>query len=199
MKIAILGGSFDPPHLGHLFIALQVRELLQMDEVWLMPAYHHPFQRDLSDVAHRMAMTKLLQTETMKISDYEIKHNPTSYTIDTLNGLKESHPNNEFFWITGSDQLQHFQKYKQWQDIISKHNLIIFPREWMLPQLAEEVKNKLVLKTIPQNVIVLSEKNLILTNISSTKIRERVKANLSIQPFVSEQVAEYIKKEKLYI
>ncbi len=198
MKIAILGGSFDPPHLGHLFIAQQVLELLQMDEVWLMPVYHHPFQRNLSDVKHRLAMTKLLQTKAIKISDYEIRHNPTSYTIDTLNGLKKINADNEYFWITGSDQLEHFQKYKEWQQIITKHNLIIFPREWMLPQLDEEVKNKLMLKTIPQNVIVLTEKILFLTNISSTKIRERVKANLSIQPFVSEQVEEYIVKNNLY-
>lgn len=198
MKIAILGGSFDPPHLGHLSIALQVQEILQMDQVWLLPAYHHPFSRNLSDVASRFTMTSFLETERIKVSDYEIKHNPTSYTIDTLNGLKQQRPDDEFYWITGSDQLSHFQKYKDWKDILSKHNLIIFPREWMLKHLEEEVKEKLLLKTIPENVIVLQSKELILTNISSTIIRERVKSKLPIHYFVHNKVAEYIVKNKLY-
>jgi nicotinate-nucleotide adenylyltransferase len=198
MKIAILGGSFDPPHLGHLAIALQVKELVNIDEVWLMPAYHHPFNRKLSPVETRYTMTSFLETDNIRVSDYEIKHNPTSYTIDTLNGLKQQRPDDEFFWITGSDQLAQFQKYKNWKDILAKHNLIIFPREWMLDQLEAQVKEKLLLKTIPENVIVLQTKELILTNISSTKIRERVKSNLPIHYFVRNKVAAYISANKLY-
>ncbi len=198
MKIAILGGSFDPPHLGHFFIAQQVQELLKMDQVWLMPAYHHPFNRNLSDISHRVAMTRLLETDHIKLSAYEQKHNPTSFTIDTLNGLKSDYPENDYYWITGSDQLEHFQKYKDWQEIIKKHNLIIFPREWMLPHLKETVKEKLMLKTIPENVIVLQSDDLFLTNISSTKIRERVKNNASIKFFVPVGVEDYIRENKLY-
>lgn len=198
MKIAILGGSFDPPHLGHFSIALQVQELLDMDQVWLLPAHNHPFQRDLSPVEKRYTMTSFLETDKIKVSDYEMKHNPKSYTIDTLNGLKQTHPDDEFYWITGSDQLEHFQKYKNWQDIINKHNVIIFPREWMLPQLNDIVKEKLMLKTIPENVIVLQTKHLILTNISSTKIRERVKKGLPIHYFVPTKVAEFIKENNVY-
>lgn len=198
MKIAILGGSFDPPHLGHFSIALQVQELLNMDKVWLMPAHQHPFARNLSSVETRYKMVSFMETDKIKVSDYEIHHNPTSFTIDTLNGLKKLHPNDEFYWITGSDQLEHFQKYKDWQDIISKHNLIIFPREWMLPHLKDIVKEKLLLKTILKNVIVLQSESLILSNISSTKIRERVRNNLPIHYFVPEKVAEYIKEKNLY-
>lgn len=198
MKIAVLGGSFDPPHLGHFSIALQVQELLTMDEVWLMPAHHHPFERDLSPVDIRQTMTSFLKTEKIKVSDYEIARDKTSFTIDTLNGLKKLHPDDEFYWITGSDQLEYFQKYKDWQDILSKHNLIIFPREWMLPQLTDIVKEKLMLKTIPENVIVLQSESLILSNISSTKIRERIKNGKPIQYFVPEKVAEYINKNSLY-
>lgn len=198
MKIAILGGSFDPPHLGHLSIALQVQELLDMDQVWLMPASHHPFNRDLSPIETRYTMTSFLEADKIKVSDYEIQYNPTSFTIDTLNGLKATRPDDDFYWITGSDQLVHFQKYKDWGEIVSKHNLIIFPREWILPKIDEEVMEKLQLKTIPENVIVLQTKHLILTNISSTKIRERVKNQLPVHYFVPEKVAAFIKKEKLY-
>jgi nicotinate-nucleotide adenylyltransferase len=199
MKIAVLGGSFDPPHLGHFSIALQVQELLQMDQVWLLPAHNHPFDRDLSPVETRYTMTSFLNTDKIKVSDYEIKHNPTSYTIDTLNGLKEQHPDDNFYWITGSDQLEHFQKYKDWQEIITKHNLIIFPREWILPRFNEIVKEKLMLKTVPENVIVLQSEHLILSNISSTKIRERVRKGMPIKYFVNEKVADYIQKHNLYV
>lgn len=198
MKIALLGGSFDPPHLGHFYIALQVFEQLSMDEVWFIPAYHHPFERNLTPSDIRMEMLRTFETQNLKVSDFEIKHNHSSYTIDTLNKLKEMHPEHTFYWITGSDQLEHFQKYKDWQDIINKHNLIIFPREWMLPHLAETVKSKLALRTIPENVIVLHEKSLILTNISSTKIRERIKNHLPVHYFLPRGVEEIIKKYNLY-
>lgn len=199
MKIAVLGGSFDPPHLGHVFIAQQVKELLQLDQVWLMPAHHHPFNRKLSPVEMRFAMTKLLENDSIKVSDFEIKHNPSSFTVDTLKALESQNPDDTFYWVTGSDQLEHFQKYKGWQEIISQHNLIIFPREWILPEFEERVKKALLLKTIPTNVIVLHDKNLVLTNISSTRIRERVKAGLSIDLFVTKEVGEYIKKQHLYL
>lgn len=198
MKIAILGGSFDPPHLGHVMIATQVKELLNLDQVWMMPAFQHPFNKQLSPVETRYAMTKLLENESIKVSDYEIKHNRTSYTIDTLNALQKHYPNDTFYWITGSDQLQDFRKYKDWEEIVQKHNLIFFPREWILPEFEERVKEALLLKSIPRNVIVLHNKNLVLTNISSTRIRERVKAGLSIDLYVTKAVGEFIRKNKLY-
>jgi nicotinate-nucleotide adenylyltransferase len=199
MKIAILGGSFDPPHLGHIFIARQVKELLQLDQVWLMPAHHHPFGRKQNSVETRFAMTQLLDGDEVKVSDFEIKHNPSSFTVDTLRALEKERPDDTFYWITGSDQLEFFQKYKDWQEIVTKHNLVIFPREWILPEFEERVKASLLLKTIPSNVIVLHDKNLVLTNISSTRIRERVKAGLSIDLYVTKSVAEYIKANKLYV
>ena len=198
MNIAILGGSFDPPHVGHYLIAQQVRDLLHMDQVWLMPAFQHPFQKKLSLTGHRLAMTKLLENETIKASDFEIKHNKTSYTIDTLKALEEQYPNDTFYWVTGSDQLESFQKYKDWRQIVAKHNLIIFPREWILPFFEDRVKEKLQLQSIPKNVIVLQNDELLLTNISSTGIRRRVQNSLPITYLVPAQVETYIQKKKLY-
>lgn len=199
MKIAILGGSFDPPHLGHIFIASQVKELLKLDEVWLMPAHDHPFDKQLSSVEMRFAMTKLLENRDLKVSDFEIKRNKESFTIDTLKTLEKENPDDKFYWIFGSDQLDSFQKYKDWKSLAKNHNLIFFPREWILPQFEERVKHALELQSIPSNVIVLHDKNLVLTNISSTGIRKRVKAGLSIDLFVTKEVEEYIKKNNLYL
>ena len=92
-----------------------------------MPAHHHPFERKLSPVETRFAMTKLLENNTIKVSDFEIKQNPSSFTIDTLKALEQANIDDTFYWITGSDQLEHFHKYKNWEQIVSHHNLIIFP------------------------------------------------------------------------
>lgn len=203
MKIAILGGSFDPPHLGHLFIAQQVKENLSMDQIWLMPLYQKThqdkvFQKEMIEPEQRLEMTKLLENEFIKVSDFEIKHNQENYTLTTLQKLQHLHPEHTFYWITGSDQLASFQKYYKWQELVATQNLIIFPREHMLDHIEEKVKDAFNLKTIPQNVNVLHNKNLVLTNISSSKIRERVKDQLPISLFVPEAVEEYIKKNNLY-
>ena len=203
MKIAILGGSFDPPHLGHLLIAGQVKELLGMDQVWLMPNYSTSahdkiFQKQLSPITDRLAMAKLLENDYLKVSEFEILYNQASITIVTLELLVKKYPEHTFYWITGSDKLETFQKYDRWRDIIAKHALIIFPREHMLWHLEERVREAFQLKTIPKNVIVLQNKDLVLTNISSSMIRERVKNGLSIRHLVQEEVEEYIKQHKLY-
>src|SRR5690348_1092340 len=106
MKIAILGGSFDPPHLGHLFIASQVKELVGVDEIWLMPLYQShggTFQKTLSSVKHRLEMTRLIESDDIKVSTFEIENNKTSYTIDTLTGISQQYPENTYYWIIGSD------------------------------------------------------------------------------------------------
>lgn len=152
----------------------------------------------MSPVADRLAMAKFLETEKIKVSDFEIMHNPSSITITTLEKLSDNYPKHEFYWITGSDKLDTFQKYDRWQDIIRNYKLIVFPREHVLWHLEEKVKTGLQLQTIPENVIVLNDRKLILTNISSTTIRERIKSGLSIKYLVPEKVEEHIYEQGLY-
>lgn len=203
MKIAILGGSFDPPHFGHILVAQQVIEHAEMDEVWLMPnfttATHHKiFQKQLSPAKDRLAMTQLLENEKIKTSNFEITKNKDSITFITLTLLSQKFPQHSFYWITGSDKLETFHLYDDWQKIIANYHLIIFPREKNLSKLDERIKKSLQLQTIPRNVIVLTNKELLLTNISSTAIRERVKKGLSVEFLVPKKVEEYINKHKLY-
>lgn len=198
MKIGILGGSFNPPHLGHLLISLQVRNILGLDEIWLMPCFQHPFHKTLAPVEDRMAMTRFLANDSIKVSDYEITQNKQSYSIDTLKELTSKFPEHIFYWITGSDQLDSFRKYKNWQELIHKYNLVIFPREPVLPRIEEQVKKDFVLKSIPDNIIVLKSEELILTNISSTNIRHRILNNEPITYMVPKKVEEYVKVHKLY-
>jgi len=161
-------------------------------------AHHKVFQKDLSPAEQRFEMSQLLEDEKIKALDFEIKQNKKSITIDTLRTLSEQSPQHTFYWIAGSDKLETFHLWDDWQDIIAKYHLIIFPREHMLWHLEDRVKEALKLQTIPQHVIVLQNKDLILSNISSTIIRHRVRKALPIDFLVTKNVEEYIKKHKLY-
>ena len=203
MKIGILGGSFDPPHLGHYLIARQVLELIGVEAVWLLPYYNTAsfdkvFKKKLSPPSMRLEMAGLLEEEAIKVSDFEILYNKSSITIVTLEMLKKRYPEHTFLWIMGSDKLKDFQKYDRWEELVNRHNLIIFPREHMLWDLEERVKEAFRVDVIPENVVVLNNRDLVLTNISSTLARKRVARGLSIRHLVTAKVEEYIQKNGLY-
>jgi len=199
MKIAILGGAFDPPHLGHLIVAEQVREILKMNEVWLMPVYSHPFHKLLSSTQDRITMTRLVESWFIKASEFEIKLNTTSYTIDTLRLLQEQRPNDKFYWCIGSDTLADFYKWKQWEKLIRDFNIIVYPRGNGLKDLRSNVQKAFRLKNISENIIILDHKGVITTNVSSTLVRERFASGRSIHFLVSDKIEKYISDNNLYI
>lgn len=199
MHVAILGGSFDPPHLGHILIARQVKELLPVDQVWLMPCFNHTFQKELSPSSDRLAMTKFLEEKNIVVSDFEITIKSLGITIETLRALSKKHPNDKFSWIIGSDQLEAFHKWEEWETLIREFSFIIFPREVALRSLPELVKKHLLLKAIPKNITFMQSDDLILMNISSTLVRKRVRKGLSIDLLVHPKVKEYIEDKKLYL
>jgi len=198
MNIAILGGSFDPPHLGHQAIALQILEFLDIDEIWLMPVFSHPFNKTLSKPELRLEMTKMLEGEKIKVSEEEISQKTTSYSIDTLEKLSKKYKNHTFYWIIGSDQVKDFPRWKNWQTVIGKYHLIIFPRNIEFEKIEQEIKKEWKLKSIPKNVSILKHKNLVPWDISSSDIREKKKHNHPIAQLVSPQVYDYIDKHNLY-
>ena len=128
MNIAILGGSFDPPHNGHLFVAKQMLKNKNCDKVILMPVFKHPFGKLLTDPEHRLAMTRLLEDKNIEVSDFEIKRKKISYSIDTLNALKKLAPHDDFVWVIGKDQIGDFEKWKNWREIKEEFGLIVVPR-----------------------------------------------------------------------
>ena len=92
MKIGILGGSFDPPHKGHIIIANRLLKLRQFDQIWLMPCYHHPFNKKLSPSQTRLEMIKFLENDKVKVSDLEINQKTISYTVqkgDTVSTIAQ--------------------------------------------------------------------------------------------------------------
>jgi nicotinate-nucleotide adenylyltransferase len=198
MKIGILGGSFDPPHLGHMGIARQLLINKLVDQVWLLPCFSHAFEKKMSKVADRFAMAKLLVSDGIEVSDYEINKEAVSYTIDTMDFLTKD-KTNDFFWIMGSDQLFVIEKYKDWKKLIENHNLIIYPRQKDFYKICNFVDELIKKVTTSQNLIVLDPKEFKTIEISSTDIREKVKKGESISRLVPEKIEKYIQDNKLYI
>ena len=145
----------------------------------------------------RYKMATLFAGKEMIVSDFEEKYNKRSRTIDTLRLLREHYPHDEFYWIIGSDALPTFHLWNHWEELVRDHNLIIFPRDTNFKTLEKRVKTSFGLKTIPPNISVL-EGNLIVSTISSTHVRERVKKRVPIKHFVSDEVKVFIEEKKLY-
>jgi nicotinate-nucleotide adenylyltransferase len=198
MKIGLLGSSFDPPHKGHMRIAKQVKKLLELDAVWLLPDYRHAFGKKQTSHKHRLSMVKLLENDEMVVSLHEIRKKNTSYTYDTLHELTRMYPQHTFYWILGSDQIEVFHKYKNWREIIKQFLLVVFPRETTLIKLKKTVQQNLGLKKIPENIMLLDPKKLTLSSGSSSAIRQRVKEGKSIVNLVPEAIKEYIETHDLY-
>ncbi|MFT3708259.1 MAG: nicotinate (nicotinamide) nucleotide adenylyltransferase [Archangium sp.] len=119
-EIALLGGSFNPPHVGHLMAALYVRATLGCDEVWLVPAFNHPFGKPLAPFVDRVAMCEAMASEVgswLTVCQAEAEVGGEGRTIELLEWLLPKHPGTKFRWIIGSDILADLPKWKAWDRI----------------------------------------------------------------------------------
>lgn len=203
MIIGILGGSFDPPHNGHLHVAKMLLKQKLCQKVIFMPCFKHPFDKQLSKADHRLIMTKLLEKNNTKVSDIEIKRGRISYSIDTLNALRNQSPKDKLVWILGEDQIESFKKWKAWREIIEQFGLIVVPRQArpprgsppVTPEVTEGLLGGEITNRYLKGVAFAHFKPL---NISSSEIRKRIKEGLKIDGLVPKEVERYIIKHKLY-
>lgn len=188
MKIAILGGRFDPPHVGHFLVAQQVLDYRSdIDKVLLIPAFQHQWKPIIAGPKDRLEMLQSFAMPKIEISDVEIKRGGVSYSIDTIKTIKQE-SNAEIFWIVGSDILSEFHKWKRAEDLLRLATFLIFPRDpHALP------------KAIPAGFEVIRSEKLLTTNFSSTIVRERIREGKSIKHLVPESVEEYIREHNLYV
>jgi len=184
MKIGIFGGVFNPPHLGHLMIARQVLDFTDIDEVWFLPNYgQHPPKPHVASVIHRLAMTKFLKATGTRVSTIEIDRKLDGNTINLLPHLPPKHT---YTFIMGSDWLLGFTVWGNWELLLKKIPFLVFPRCGYANA------------PLYPNMTLLDAPTIMTTNISSTKIRERVRKGLPIDAFVPSAIALYIKKHGLY-
>ena len=189
MATGILGGTFDPIHIGHLITAQSVLEKRNLDKIIFIPAYISPHKQDMdnSESVHRLNMLELAveQNEKFSVMDYEIRKKGVSYTIDTIKELKKTYEDLEL--IIGYDNLVVFDKWYQPDEILKLCKLIVMRR---LTDTKHLGKNKYF-----EDAQILDTPTL---EISSTDIRDRVKHNQSIDYLVPEKVKEYIYNNGLY-
>ena len=198
MKIGIMGGTFDPIHLGHLATAESVRESFLLDEILFIPAARPPHKlgKLVTDENHRLAMT-ILATRSNKffrVSDMELKRTGLSYTLDTMNELhKMFGSSTELFFIIGADSLVDLSKWHAARELVEKCHFIATTRHGVDIDFSA-VRNYFG-AAASEHIHRVTTPGL---EISSTDIREKIRLGRSIKYLVPEAVEEYILRERLY-
>ena len=196
IRLGILGGTFDPPHIAHLVMADQARSQLGLSCVLLVPAGQPPHKRGrpVTPIEHRLAMTQLAIAgdPSLALSRVEVDRPGPHYTADTLALLRAAHPEDEFYLLIGSDSLRDLTAWRDPARVVAQARLAVMRRldaELNIPRLES------ALPGISARVEWLDAPWL---DISSHDIQRRVRAGLSIRHLVPAAVEQYIVEYGLY-
>jgi nicotinate-nucleotide adenylyltransferase len=186
MRVGILGGTFDPIHIGHLIAASSVYETLNLDSVVFMPA-GDPWQkrdRELSTGQQRLEMVKLAIADDVRFSasDIEINRSGPTYAIDTIREWNSANPDDELFWIVGSDALSGIPTWHEWEAFVSEVTIVAVNRVGQND-------------SVPFNFVSVDMPEV---RISATELRDRFTNKQDTQYLVPQKVNEYISDQGLY-
>lgn len=189
MTIGLLGGSFNPVHIGHTMVAEYIARFGDVDAVWLVLSPRNPLKdpAELIDDHHRLAMLRLAAegSEVVDVCDIELQMPRPSYTIDTLRRLRELYPQHTFRWITGYDNLLQLPQWKDWRSILSEFGLLVYPRDGADGSAVD----------VPEGARIITAPQI---EVSSTMIRRAVGQGILLHYFLPHGVANYIKTHNLY-
>lgn len=198
-RIGIMGGTFNPIHQGHLMLAQKAYEQFNLDKVLVipnkLPAYKE--QDELLDSRQRSRMVQLAIDDFpyMEFSDLELTRSGATYTIDTLQELKQKYPNDKLYFILGGDSLMDLHKWRAYQDILTLAVILCARRnDADIPEL-EQAKKRL-LHTVPTAEIYIMDTPMM--DISSTEIRDHLQAGDQEPRWVPEAVLTFIQEHHLY-
>jgi nicotinate-nucleotide adenylyltransferase len=200
MKIGICGGTFDPFHRGHLDPVLAVRERVQWDRVIYIPAHVQPFKQDREFASgyHRFAMVSLaiLDHDALVASPMELERGRVSYSVETLEALRETYPDATVDWIIGDDNLAALTEWKSLDRIFQLANFVVLSRGGarVVPSLEARVTKT---ERRPAHGAIAFAENATLP-ISSTEIRRRVRDGEPFEELVPSPVSRYIHHYGLY-
>lgn len=178
--VALLGGSFNPPHVGHLMAAHYVRATQPVDELWLLPAYRHPFGKPLAGFDHRVRMCQALCADAsgwLKVCEVERDLGGDGRTVDTLRHLMSEHPDHQFTLVIGSDIIKDLPHWKEFQRIRELAQVLVLHRaghpdpDAIGPALLE---------------------------VSSTEVREKLERGETPSELVPRAVLDYAREHSLY-
>lgn len=189
MLIGILGGSFNPVHIGHMMLASYLSQWGYVDEVWLTLSPRNPLKEpgDLLPDTKRLAMLSLACRNVPKgidICDLELSMPRPSYTVNTLRALRERFPEHKFKIIIGSDNWQTFKKWREWETILAEFGVLVYPRPGY--PVEDRYVDGMEVVNAPQ------------VHISSTFIRNAISRGKDMNFFLPPGVNKYILDHKLY-
>ena len=181
-KIGLFFGSFNPIHNGHLGVAHAVLEETECEEVWLVVSPQNPFKSSstlLRKESRLQIIDKALAGErAVRSCSIEFDMPVPSYTVDTLEVLSGKYPGYEFFLIMGADNLEGFVRWKRWQDIVSRHAIIVYPRNGVVGSVSSPVAYKLI--SAPE------------IEISSSEIRRKIRAGEPVDAYLPSSIVSEI-------
>ncbi|WP_058307317.1 nicotinate-nucleotide adenylyltransferase [Gracilibacillus massiliensis] len=184
-RIGLFGGTFDPPHYGHLLMAEQAYQQLALDEIWFIPSYQPPHKDDAKTTAKdRVEMTKAAidDNPAFKVDAIEVEREDKSYTLNTIKRLKESYPDHQFYFIIGGDMVEYLPKWHRIEELMAMLTFVGVNRPGYKMDTPFPVK----------------EVEMPLIDISSTMIREKLGQRQSIRYLTPPNVIDIINKYKLY-
>lgn len=194
MHIGCLFGSFDPPHVGHIAVAEHMLRTQGLDQVWLVVTPQNPFKEhlELSADAHRLAMVRLAVKgiDNLVASGFEIDMPRPNYTSDSFRFMRHRWPDHVFDLIIGSDNLVTLHNWKDPEEILEHHRILVYPRESAAKQLETALYRN------HPNVKIVRDSPML--NVSSTRIRADIAAWKPVEALVSPDVLRYIRQHRLY-
>jgi len=198
-RLGILGGSFDPVHYGHLFLAETAREQFCLDQVIWVPSYRPPHKvNDLLEFQHRLAMVKraIADHPNFSLSDIEAQQGDRSYALTTLTHLEQQHPTAHWFWILGMDAFANLPRWRNSRDLVSRCTWLVAQRRTSTTTIdPEAIAVQFAIEGITLNWHRLT---MPLLEISAAALRQRCQTGNSLRYWVPESVRHYILDQKLY-
>lgn len=200
MKILVFGGTFNPPHLGHQLMVEQVLSKTladgsNFDQLWILPVGQHSFAKKFVSNEHRLAMLELVVDNIVEknpvlknkifLEKYELEHDEESQTFSTLKALAKKYPEHHFSFLIGSDNLEKFHLWNDYQLMLERYPFYVYPR--IAFEFLPFYEGMIALKDFPK------------MEVSSTKVRLAFKNKTSLDGLLDAKVIKYIKENKLFV
>lgn len=190
LKVGLYFGSYNPIHIGHLAIANYMVEFTDIDQLWFVVSPQNPFKKKanlLNDYQRLEMVHRAVEgDDRFRASNIEFNLPKPSYTVETLAYLKEEHPNYEFKILMGSDNLESFHKWKNYDTIVENYGIIVYPRPGFDKLIIQNHKNITIATDTPQ------------MEISSTFIRKAIQNGKDVRHFLPQKVWEYLEEMNFY-
>lgn len=191
MRVALFGGSFDPPHVGHQLACLYVLLTYPVDEVWMIPVFRHAFDKRSAPYAHRVAMCERAAAAigpAVRVSRIEQELAGPSYTLLTVRALKERHPEHDFALVIGADLIKERERWYGWPELSQLVPFLVLSRGGV--------------PRVPGAPLVAGDQfhqeGIELPEVCSTAVRARLRAGKLPHGWVAREVLSYIREQGLY-